>query len=130
MPTENINLTAAEWSVMECLWEKSPRTGREVTQYLEEKSGWNRSTTLTLLSRLEAKGAVSGNSEGSKKTFSAALKREDAAMHETEDFLSRVYHGSLSMMVSSLTKKQALPQTEIDKLYAMLKELEGGNSDG
>ena len=127
MPTENINLTAAEWSVMECLWEKSPRTGREVTQYLEEKSGWNRSTTLTLLSRLEAKGAVSGNSEGSKKTFSAALKREDAAMHETEDFLSRVYHGSLSMMVSSLTKKQALPQTEIDKLYAMLKELEGGD---
>ena len=121
MPTENINLTAAEWSVMECLWEKSPRTGREVTQYLEEKSGWNRSTTLTLLSRLEAKGAVTGNSEGSKKTFSAALKREDAAMHETEDFLSRVYHGSLSMMVSSLTKKQALPQTEIDKLYAMLK---------
>ena len=130
MPTENINLTAAEWSVMECLWEKSPRTGLEVTQYLEEKSGWNRSTTLTLLSRLEAKGAVTGNSEGSKKTFSAALKREDAAMHETEDFLSRVYHGSLSMMVSSLTKKQALPQTEIDKLYAMLKELEGGNSDG
>ena len=130
MPTENINLTAAEWSVMECLWEKSPRTGREVTQYLEEKSGWNRSTTLTLLSRLEAKGAVTGNSEGSKKTFSAALKREDAAMHETEDFLSRVYHGSLSMMVSSLTKKQALPQTEIDKLYAMLKELEGGNSYG
>ena len=130
MPTENINLTAAEWSVMECLWEKSPRTGREVTQYLEEKSGWNRSTTLTLLSRLEAKGAVSGNSEGSKKTFSAALKREDAAMHETEDFLSRVYHGSLSMMVSSLTQKQALPKSEIDKLYAMLKDLEGGNSDG
>lgn len=129
MPTENINLTAAEWSVMECLWEKSPRTGREVTKYLEEKSGWNRSTTLTLLSRLEAKGAVTGNSEGSKKIFSAALKREDAAMHETEDFLSRVYHGSLSMMVSALTKKQALPQTEIDKLYAMLKDLEGGNSD-
>lgn len=130
MPTENINLTAAEWSVMECLWEKSPRTGREVTQYLEEKLGWNRSTTLTLLSRLEAKGAVTGNSEGSKKTFSAALKREDAAMHETEDFLSRVYHGSLSMMVSSLTQKQALPKSEIDKLYAMLKDLEGGNSDG
>lgn len=130
MPTENINLTEAEWSVMECLWEKSPRTGREVTQYLAQKSGWNRSTTLTLLSRLEAKGAVEGNSEGSKKTFSAILKREDAAMHETEDFLSRVYHGSLSMMVSSLTKKQALSQTEIDKLYAMLKELEGGNLDG
>lgn len=129
MSKSHINLTEAEWNVMECLWEKSPRTGREVTQYLEEKTGWSRSTTLTLLSRLESKGAVYGNSEGSKKTFSTILKREDAALHETEDFLSRVYHGSLSMMVSALTKKQALPQSEIDALYAMLKDLEGGKSD-
>lgn len=130
MAAEHINLTEAEWKVMECLWEHSPRTGREVTRCLEERAGWSRSTTLTLLSRLEAKGAVLGNSEGRKKTFSAALRREDAELHETEDFLSRVYHGSLSLMVSSLTKKQALPRSEIDKLYEMLKELEGGDSDG
>ena len=32
-----MNLTDAEWNVMECLWEKSPRTGRETTEWLEEK---------------------------------------------------------------------------------------------
>ena len=124
---KNIDLTNAEWSVMECLWDKSPRTGREVTQCLEEKAGWSRSTTLTLLSRLEAKGAVLTNSESGRKTFRASLKREDAVLHETEDFLERVYHGSLSMMVSSLTKKQVLSKAEIENLYAMLKELEGGS---
>ena len=129
MSEQSINLTEAEWSVMECLWEKSPRTGREVTQYLEKKSGWNRSTTLTLLSRLEAKGAVISNSADNPKSFSAALMREDAAQHETEGFLSRVYRGSLSLMVSSMTKKQALSKAEIDELYAMLKELEGGRAD-
>ena len=129
MAKNHINLTDAEWSVMECLWEHSPRTGREVTQELAEKEGWNRSTTLTLLSRLEAKGAVSSNSEGGKKAFSAVLRREDAAMHETEDFLSRVYKGSLSLLVSSMTKKKALSQKEINELYAMLKELEGGDED-
>lgn len=129
MTKKHINLTEAEWNVMECLWEHSPRTGREVTQYLSEKSGWNRSTTLTLLSRLEAKGAVLSDSEGSKKTFSAALRREDAALRETEDFLSRVYKGSVSLMVSALTKKQALSKEEIGELYAMLKELEGGDED-
>lgn len=129
MKKEHINLTEAEWSVMECLWEHSPRTGREVTQDLAEKEGWNRSTTLTLLSRLESKGAVSSNSEGSKKMFSAVLQREDATMRETEDFLSRVYKGSLSLLVSSMTKKKALSQNEINELYAMLKELEGGDED-
>ena len=129
MSTNHITLTEAEWSVMECLWERSPRTGREVTQELAEKEGWNRSTTLTLLSRLEAKGAVVSNSEGSKKTFSAALQREDAAMRETESFLTRVYKGSLSMMVSAMTQKKALSKNEINELYAMLKELEGGDED-
>ena len=129
MKAEHINLTEAEWNVMECLWERSPRTGREVTLQMEDKAGWSRSTTLTLLSRLEAKGAVSSNSEGSKKTFSAVLRREDAAMHETEDFLSRVYKGSLSLLVSSMTKKKALSQKEIHELYDMLKELEGGGED-
>ena len=130
MFAEHINLTEAEWTVMECLWEKSPLSGREVTEQLEKSAGWNRSTTNTLLYRLEAKGAISTVTKGRSKFFSAVLRREDAALRETEDFLDRVYHGSLSMMVSSLTQKQALPKSEIDKLYAMLKDLEGGNSDG
>ena len=60
MEKEHIRLTEAEWAVMECLWEKEPRTGREVVQLLGKRMGWTRSTSLTLLRRLEAKGAVAG----------------------------------------------------------------------
>lgn len=127
MSEQHVNLTSAEWSVMECLWEKSPRTGREATEWLEERMGWNRSTSLTLLRRMEAKGAVVSDSIDGKKVFLAAVSREDAAVKETEDFLSRVYKGSLSFMVSSMTKKQALSKREIDELYAMLKEMEEGD---
>ncbi len=127
MSEQHVNLTSAEWSVMECLWEKSPRTGREATEWLEERMGWNRSTSLTLLRRMEAKGAVVSDSIDGKKVFLAAVSREDAAIKETEDFLSRVYKGSLSFMVSSMTKKQALSKREIDELYAMLKEMEEGD---
>ena len=127
MSTQNINLTSAEWSVMECLWEKSPRTGREATQWLEKRMGWNRSTTLTLLRRMELKGAVSSDTAGGMKSFRPLVRREDAALQETEGFLGRVYKGSLSLMVSALTKKQALSQAEIDELHAMLQQMEGAN---
>ena len=123
MGQKNINLTEAEWSVMECLWEESPLTGRQMTDCMEEKMGWNRSTTLTLLRRLEEKEAVVSDSHGAKKLFSPKVAREDAALQETESFLERVYGGSVSMLVSAMTKKQALSKTEIDELYAMLKEL-------
>lgn len=127
MEKDRINLTGAEWNVMECLWESGSMTGREATILLEEKMGWSRSTTLTLLRRLEEKGAISSDSEGAKKLFLPIISREDAALQETESFLERVYNGSVSMMLSAMTKKQALSKTEIDELYAMLKDMEGGD---
>lgn len=127
MSKKNINLTSAEWNVMEVIWEKAFVTGREATDILEERMSWNRSTTLTLLRRLEEKGAIRSEDMGRKKTFFPVITRDEAALQETEDFLGRVYNGSVSLMLSAMTKKQVLSKQEIDELYAMLKELEGGN---
>ena len=127
MKTGNGSLTGAEWSVMECLWERSPRTGRDVVDWLNEKMGWSRSTTLTLLRRLEAKGAVASD-DGELKTFRPLIARDEESLQQTESLLHRAYNGSISLLVSALTKKQALSQNEIDELYAILKEMEEKNN--
>lgn len=129
MKDKQIGLTEAEWTVMECLWEKSPRTGRETVAWLEQKMEWTRSTTLTMLRRLEAKGAVASDTNREPKIFRPLIAREEVAVQETENLLDRAYKGSLSLLVSSLTKKQSLPQKEIDELYAILKEMEGKRND-
>lgn len=118
-------LTPTEWNLMECLWEHSPRTGREAVEYLEEKMGWSRSTTLTLLRRMTEKGLIRCGEEKGVKVYSPLVLRADAALRETDSFLSRIYQGSVSMMVSAMTEKQALSRTEIDALYAILREAEG-----
>ena len=114
---------------MEELWDSGGATGRELTERLEKKMGWNRSTTLTLLRRMEGKKALEVRQEGAVRTFVPLLRREDAALQETESFLSRVYHGSLSLMVSTLSRRQALSRKEIDELYALLKEAEVKKDD-
>lgn len=119
-------LTAAEWHLMECLWEKSPRTGREATEYLEQHAGWSRSTTLTMLRRMTDKGLIACAEAGGVKVYSPLLARNDAALRTTEDFLHRVYHGSVSMMMSAITQKQELSRQEIDELYAILRQAEKG----
>ena len=129
MEKEAVALSEAEWKVMEELWDRERATGRELCERLEKRCGWNRSTTLTLLRRMEAKGAVGASQNGAVKTFAPLLRREEGALKETESFLSRVYHGSLSMMVSTLSQKQALSRKEIDELYALLKEAEVKQDD-
>ena len=118
-----MNLTDMEWNVMELLWEKGQVTGREATEHMEAELDWSRSTTLTHLRRMEAKGAVGSRTVDGLKTFIPLVKREDAVLQETTDFLGRIYKGSLSLMVSQLTQKQALPQDEIEELYAILDQM-------
>ena len=118
-------LTPTEWNLMECLWDRAPRTGREAVEYLEEKMGWSRSTTLTLLRRMTEKGVIACvDHEDGVKTYAPLVSRQQAVQRETHDFLSRVYHGSVSQMVSAVTEKQSLTQQEIEELYAILRRAE------
>ena len=124
MEKRDMNLTPTEWNLMECLWERSPRTGREATEYMEKTVGWSRSTTLTMLRRMTEKGLVFCEEQGGMKHYSPLLIREEAAVQETDSFLSRVYKGSVSLLMSALTHKQDLTDAEIAELYAILREAE------
>lgn len=124
MADEKIGLTEAEWYLMECLWEKSPRTGREAVDYLQEHNNWSRSTTLTMLRRMTEKGLIQCDESGEMRTYSPLVERSAAAMEETESFLDRIYNGNLSLLVSAFTQKQNLSQKEIDELYSILKKAE------
>ena len=122
----DLDLTTAEWRVMECLWERSPLTGREVSEALAASAGWPRSTALTMLRRMTEKGLIACSDENGVREYAPLIIRSDAVQRETESFLDRFYSGSVSMMVSAMTKKQTLPQSEIDELYALLSSMEGG----
>lgn len=129
MEHKHISLTEAEWTVMELLWERQHCTGREATEALGKRMGWSRSTVLTFLRRLEGKGAVISDTATDPTTFRPAIDRDAAAVAEAEQLLERAYHGSLSLLVSALTRREALSQAEIDELYGLLEEMEGKRHD-
>ncbi|HIS71807.1 MAG TPA: BlaI/MecI/CopY family transcriptional regulator [Candidatus Scatomorpha pullicola] len=113
---------------MELAWAKPGMTGREFVSSLTDSRGWSRSTTLTLLRRLEEKGALRSENVGKVLGYYPLIEREDAAMSETADLIDRVYRGSLSQLVSTFTKRQSLSKEEIDELYAMLRRMEDGHA--
>lgn len=124
MNSEKHTLTGAEWYVMEVLWQHDHCTGREAVEQLTQSAGWSRSTTLTMLRRMSEKGLIEAREQNGLLVYSPLIRREDAVLRETEGFLNRVYHGSLSLLVSSLTQKQQLSQEEIDELHAILHRAE------
>ena len=115
-----VNLSDAEWKLMNPLWDHAPRTITELTALVRRDTGWSKSTVITMLSRLEAKGAVRHEDGLRGKQDDPLIRREDAARAETESFLSRVYGGSLGLMMSAMVDSHALTEEDIAQLSAIL----------
>ncbi len=114
-------ITPAEWNLMECLWEKSPMSAREVVDVLSERIGWSRSTILTMLRRLTEKELIGCDDSGTVKMYSAVVDREKAVAQETGSFLKRVYQGDLGKMLCSFVESQNLSEEELAELVNLLQ---------
>ena len=120
---DGVKLTPAEWNVMDCLWERSPQTAMELVRELEETVGWARSTTLTVLRRMEAKGLLRGGKAARGTAYVPLAERSGAAQAETRSFLDRVYRGSVGMMMNAIVR-DGLSREELDQLREILDAAE------
>lgn len=120
------NLTNSEWYVLDCLWEGAPMTVMQLVAALSEKVGWAKSTTITTLTRMEAKGLIRAQAAGRGKQYFPNVERQEAARRETRSFLDKVYQGSVGLMMSAMTDGQTLTKDEIEELYAILRRAEEG----
>ena len=117
----HVNLSDSEWKLMNHLWARSPQTITELTAVLRAETGWSKNTIITMLSRLETKGAVRYEPGGRARRYFPSVQREDAALAETESFLSKVYGGSL-------VESRALSEEDLAELAAILERAEGAQS--
>lgn len=120
-----INLSDGEWKLMARLWEASPQTITQLTAALKPETGWEKHTVITMLSRLEHKGAVRHDG-GTPKSYSPILLRADAERRETESFLDKVYGGRLGLMMSAMVDSRALTAEDVAELSAILEKAKGG----
>lgn len=121
---KQLSISEGEWKLMNLLWDGAPRTIMQLTRLLEADTGWSKNTVITMLNRLEAKGAVSYETGDRARQYYPAVARNDVALEETRGFLNRVFEGSLSLMVDAMASSKALSKKEIDELYEILKKAE------
>ena len=117
-----VGLSDGEWKIMNHLWESQGSTITELTAVLREETAWDKHSIITMLNRMEKKGAVAHRQNGRAKVFYPIVPRGEASMQETRGFLQKVYRGSLGMMVNAMVEDQALSQEEIQELYDILEQ--------
>lgn len=121
---EHLKLSDGEWKLMKVLWNCQPQTLAELVAALDADTGWSRATIFMMLKRLIAKGAVTLDESGKYQQYSAAVAYAEVEPEETASFLTKVYGGSVGLMVSNLVGRGALSEQEIRELKAILDAAE------
>src|SRR5262249_44543811 len=95
------DITDAELSVMQVLWEQGPATIRRLTDVLyPDGRASSYATVQKLLERLEAKGCVRRDRGGSVHVFAAALGRDELIGRRLQDVAQKLCGGSLTPLLT------------------------------
>lgn len=120
----NLKLSDREWAVLSVLWASGGANLGAVTQALRQETGWSRSTVLTYLTRMEAKGLVTIDKGANPHIYRAALNRQACQAQARDSFLRQVYQGATGDLVAAFLREQPISAQERDELRRLLDEME------
>ncbi|MBP3544331.1 MAG: BlaI/MecI/CopY family transcriptional regulator [Lachnospiraceae bacterium] len=117
-----MKISDAEWKIMSLLWESEPMTITQLTKGLLSSTGWTKYTVMTYLKRMEEKGIVYHVAGEKAKLYYADIEKDEAMIHEKNNFLTKVFKGNAALMISTMVEYNELSEEEIDKLIEILEK--------
>ncbi|RYD72245.1 MAG: BlaI/MecI/CopY family transcriptional regulator [Verrucomicrobiaceae bacterium] len=116
-------ISEAEWTVMEALWQRSPQTASAVAKTLKPSTGWALNTVRTMLTRLVEKGVLHAveNPSGVRE-FSPAIEREACVRAESKTFLDRVFQGAAKPLLVHFATNSKLSKDELRELKQLFEK--------
>ncbi len=122
---EKVSLNNSEWEIMECLWEASPKTIVQMVKEMKERKNWAKSTTNTIIRRMEAKGVIAYEQGDKARLYYPKLNRDEVAAEQAQTLLHKVFHGQIGLMLSALVPQNNLTDEDIKELEEILHKAGG-----
>ena len=115
-----MQISDAEWEVMQVIWTREPRTAAEVIESLSESRDWNHRTIRTLLARLVEKGVLTFESDGLRYIYRAAVTRASCIRQRSQSFLSKVFGGDVNALLAHFVEDGTVSKKEMEELSRLL----------
>lgn len=113
------NITKAECEVMKVLWERGEVSAGQLYRILQDKIGWKKSTSYTVLGKCIEKGFV-GRTEPDYICH-ALLSREDVESRVIDEFVNLYFDGSDIEFLRFFLENTDLTPEELENFQDMLE---------
>lgn len=130
MPSPSEPLGRLERDVLQYIAEHHPITVREAAAHFAETSGQARTTVLTVMERLRAKGYLKRRKSSGVHRYTPTISKADLLHQLVGGFVDEVLGGKVSPFVAYLTRSSLLKDDEVRKLRQLLERLEAHQRGG
>lgn len=130
MPSPAEPLGRLERDVLQYIAEHHPITVREAAAHFAETSGQARTTVLTVMERLRAKGYLKRRKSSGVHHYTPTISKADLLQQLVGGFVDEVLGGEVSPFVAYLTRSSLLNDDELRKLRQLLERLEARQRGG
>ena len=118
-------LSDAEYRFMEEVWKVEPVKSSALVKICEEKFGWKKSTTYTVIKNLINKNALVNEDTFVKSLVTA----EDVAKSAGEEIVDKAFKGNVLDMFAAFLQDRKLSKDEYLKLEKMINEAYQGDTE-
>lgn len=115
-------LTDTEAKFAHIIWDHEPIQSGQLVKLCEAELNWKKSTTYTMLKRLESK-QIFKNIDG---LVSARIKKDEFYAEQSKQFVEETFEGSLPKFLTAFTRKKKLSDKEIHELQKLIDQHKEG----
>ena len=127
MATKQIRPTKLELAILKVLWEKGPRSVREIQGILNETKETGYTTVLKMLQIMTEKGLVDRDESVRPQIYRAKYSQEQTQRHLVTDLLDRAFGGSVKALVMQALAGKKSSAKDLDAMEKLLDRIEGGS---
>ena len=107
-----------EYRFLNILWENEPIASPKLVQLCNERLGWKKSTTYTVIKKLIDKGIV----KNENTIVSALVTKEEVDRQDSEDLLQRTSKGNIPDFFAAFLKDRKLSGEEVARIRRIIDE--------
>ena len=114
------NLGVIEARFADIIWENEPVPSGQLVKLAEEKLGWKKTTTYSILRKLSYRGIF----KNENYMISSLISRDEFYGKQTSEMIDRTFKGSLPDFIAAFASVRKPDKKDIEAIRKMLNEWE------
>jgi BlaI family penicillinase repressor len=117
--------TEAEVEILQVLWEKSPRTVRQIHNVLKDRRGTGYSTTLKIIQLMTEKALLSKDESVRPQLYTPSQSQEQIQLQLMDDLIQRGFGGSAMNLVLRAVAGNRITPDELARMRKLIGKAKG-----